>query len=347
MNHKQITAPKELRTAIVRGIRSALLELGSATKAELCHYLGISFPTASKFLAQLQKRGELIAVGYDDSSGGRRAKRYAYNADYMLGLAIFMEKTETNYVIFNCLGEIKDEGTTAGALESDAEHLTQQIAGMIAKHPKISSIAIGVPGAVNNGRIIYIPGYEHFRDLNLKLHLESRFAIPVVVENDMNAAVLGYSRAGAAGNSSLVYICFGQNGPGAGLLINGDVVRGKSFFTGEVSFLPQYEHLNFGQALSRHGRDKASGLLTDAQVDAISRLVAAFTAIINPHTIIFSRDEVEVSSLERITNRSADYIPGEHLPKLSLGNLKKDYLDGLQYLGLELMISGAGESPLL
>ena len=40
----------------------------------------------------MKQDGEVTLAGLDDSSGGRRAKRYAYNPEYMLGLAIFLEK---------------------------------------------------------------------------------------------------------------------------------------------------------------------------------------------------------------------------------------------------------------
>lgn len=64
----------------------------------------------------------------------------------------------------------------------------------------------------------------------MKSHLEEKFSIPVVIENDMNAAVLGYYKnTGNYDNSSLVYLYSGQNGPGAGIMINGDVVRGSTF----------------------------------------------------------------------------------------------------------------------
>ena len=80
--------------------------------------------------------------------------------------------------------------------------------------------------------------------------MENRFSIPVVIENDMNAAVLGYHDSkGNKKDKSLVYLYSGQNGPGAGIMINGDVVRGNTNFSGEVSFVPQYDDQNFGQAL--------------------------------------------------------------------------------------------------
>jgi hypothetical protein len=333
--------PKTLRTEILRNIRKSLLEVESATKVELSDKLGISFPTISKFLAQMEKEGELILVGLDDSSGGRRAKRYTYNPEYMLGLAIFLERTEINYIVFNCLGEVKDAGNTSNFLVDDGlTSITECIEEIVEKYPKINSIAIGVPGSVDNGRIFYIPGYEPLQNFDLKGFLENRFSIPVVIENDMNAAVLGYyDSKGIKKNNSLIYLYSGQNGPGAGIMVNGVVVRGSTNFSGEVSFVPQYDDRNFGQALENGNRSKKAIISEENEIDAISRLVASFAAIINPHAIIFCDDEVSQFIIDQIVERSSKYIPSEHLPELLMSDWKQDYLFGLQSLGLDLMIT--------
>ncbi|MDA7027524.1 ROK family protein [Bacillus sp. CLL-7-23] len=319
-----------MRKFILRNIRKSLLELESATKVELSEKLGISFPTISKFLTQMEKSGELFSAGLDDSSGGRRAKRYTYNPEYMLGLAIFLEKTETNYIVFNCLGEVKDTGKTLSVLvEDDLRSLTQYVEDILRKYSKISSIAIGVPGSVDNGRIFYIPGYEHLQNFDLKRYLEDRFSIPVVVENDMNAAVLGYHARKGMKNKSLIYLYSGQNGPGAGMMVNGVVVRGSTNFSGEISFVPLDGDRNFRQAL-----ENESG-----EVDAISRLVTSFVAILNPHTMIFCDDEVNQLTINRIVKQSAKYIPTEHLPEFKISDWKQDYLFGLQSIGFDLMVT--------
>lgn len=336
------TTSKSLRKVILSSIRKSLLELGSATKVELSDQLEVSFPTISKFLAQMEKDGEIFSVGLDESSGGRRAKRYAYNPEHMLGLAIFLESSETNYTIFNCVGEVKEQGKASTVLIDDGINLlTKLIEKIISTNDsKISSIAIGVPGSVDNGRIFYMPGYEQFQNFDLKGYYEDYFSIPVVVENDMNAAVLGFNHSkGAKDNQSLIYLYFGQNGPGAGFMINGDVVRGSTFFAGEVSFVPQYNERNFGQALENGSRLNKQTISKDYHIDAISRLVATFVAIINPYIIIFCSDEMDNEILNKITIGSSKYIPSEHLPKLTESDWKQDYLYGLQRLGLDLMIN--------
>lgn len=331
--------PKELREPLIHRIRAGLIIMGSATKVELSQRLGISFPTISKFMAQMEKDGEIRYTGDDDSNGGRRAKRYSYDPEYMLGLAIFIEKNETNYSIFNCIGEVKEQGTKPSVLQQEVQLLADLIESLIEKYPRLRSIAIGVPGAVNNGKIIFIPPYQQFNDYDLKGEFESRFQIPVVVENDMNASVLGYASNFEVENESLVYLYFGQNGPGSGIMINGDVVRGSTFFSGEISFVPQYDNQSFHQALQMEKRNRGIVFAEDSQIDAVARLIATFAAILNPRAVVFCDDEVDEALLARIADRSSAYIPQKHLPKLLMSNWRQDYLTGLQHLALNLMIT--------
>jgi len=335
-----LTTPSTMKKMVLRGIRTTLLKLGSATKVELSQRLEISFPTISKFLTEMEKEGEVLLVGLDNSSGGRRAKRYSYNPEHMLGLVVFLEKTETNYKIFNCVGEIKEQGKVPSALiDNSLNFLTTTLENIISKYPKISSMSIGVPAAVNNGKMFYIPGYEQFQNINLKEYYEEHFSIPVIVENDMNAAVLGFhNNRGIKDKQSLVYLYSGQNGPGAGIMVNGDVVRGSTFFSGEVSFVPQYDERNFGQALVNGKGFKSLNISEEYEIDAISRLVASFVAIINPHMVIFCKDEIENVILDKIRMASSNYIPSEHLPVLTTSDWEQDYLVGLQSLCLKLMI---------
>ncbi|WP_177201518.1 ROK family transcriptional regulator [Bacillus sp. OV322] len=328
------SSSKERELQIMHGIRVALLQMGSATKANLCDRAGISFPTVSKMVSRMEKSGEVFAAGLDESSGGRRAQRYVYNPEYMLGLSVFLEKNETVYTVFNCLGEVKEHGSCKSFLQDGKGALMAWTQEVLERFPKISGAAFGVPGSVEKGRIFFIPDYEGFQNLDLQGIFEERFGIPAVVENDMNAAVLGYhDRSGKGMDHSAAYIYTGENGPGAGLLVNGNVVRGSTFFAGEVSFVPLYDECSFLQAMQQEKDRK--GIVN---LKAISRLIASLAAIINPHEIILNHKEFHVSQIPVLIKESTKYVPKEHLPELALSDWREDYLHGLQYLALKRIL---------
>src|SRR5690348_13312043 len=117
-------------------IRKGFIRLDNVTKVELSKKVGISFPTVSKFLDQMESNGEIVLIGLDKSSGGRKAKRYRYNSDYMLGLAIFLEERETQYTVFNCMGEIKKKGQVESVLNKDSlDQLTNYIQEILIENP--------------------------------------------------------------------------------------------------------------------------------------------------------------------------------------------------------------------
>lgn len=326
----QFTTHKLLKKNIFYQIRLALIQSNSATMVELSQMLDISFPTISKFITEMKRKGEVLELGFDESSGGRRAKRYSLNADYAYGFVVYLEKNELTFAIFNCFGHVIETGKKQIILkENGLTALTECIKNHLHQYSNIFSITIGVPGAVDNGTVFFIPDYEEFQHMNLKEYYEEMFSVPVIVENDMNAAVLGYSsKNDLEKKDSIVYIYLGQNGPGAGIMVNGDVIRGNTFFSGEVSFVPQGNKKNFGEALRLE------------KIGAISKLVASITAIINPHTIIFTNEEVDEDMLEQIKAQSGTLVPKQHIAKLHISDLEQDYLGGLQSIGLEPILLG-------
>ena len=321
-------------------IRMKLYHEAESTKAELAQSIGISFPTISKVLDEMNDSGEVLLTGLAMSSGGRRPKTYKLNPEHMTGLAVYLEKEFTSYFIVNYEGEIIGREKLASVLQVGPEHLAEQIESFMERFQAVRVLTLGVPGAVNNGRVFHIPGYEKFKDFDFKSYYEGRLSLRVEVENDMNATAIGYyDRIANEDKLSLAYLYLGSNGPGAGIIVNGQVVRGKTFFSGEVSFVPLSGDKSFVQllddALAIHDSDESRHML----MDAISRLVVAFTAIINPHIIVFCSSELTELDLVQIRRISASLIPEANLPNLVTSDWEQDYMSGLHQLTVRSMMT--------
>lgn len=100
-------------------------------------------------------------------------------------------------------------------------------------------IGISTAGVVNSetGEIIYAgPTIPNYLGTNFKKSLEAKFAIPVHVNNDVKAALLGEQWQGAAKGKMDVYCITLGTGIG-GAYFHDQLVTGTSFKAGEVGYL--------------------------------------------------------------------------------------------------------------
>lgn len=317
----QMTMQDRVKANIIRGIRQLLMNAHSMSKAEITEALSISFPTASKFIQEMVDKGEVLSLGLLPSAGGRRARSYAYNPDFTHTLLVYLEKEETKYVITDAFGKKIQEDSTGSFLKQEPRSLSAFLKTKLAENPSIRTIAMGIPGAVNGDVISYIPGYPMYANQNMRDILN--LPVEVTIENDMNAAVIGYqNRRGLPCEASLVYIYMGANGPGAGILINGRLVKGHTMFSGEISFIPFNENNRFFPESEFDATDEKSVLL-------VAKLIQTIGALINPSQIIFHQAEVNKEFLGKAADNVRLNFPSEHIPKLSISDWDKDYKEGL------------------
>lgn len=154
--------------------------------------------------------------------------------------------------------------TAAGVVTRDGEVLIEQrvsthrdgegralltIVGLIAavraeaegRGGVIAGIGVGVPGAVDPvlKRIGEpVPHLPELAGRPLAAELTEQFGLPAFVDNDVNALALGEWMFGAGrGAGSLVVLAPGT-GFGAGIVLDGRVVRGRAGFGGELGHAP-------------------------------------------------------------------------------------------------------------
>lgn len=104
----------------------------------------------------------------------------------------------------------------------------------------ILGVGIGAPGNVDTaaGRIGEdIQNIPELKGLPLGPLVAGRLALPVFVDNDVNALALGEFAFGAArGARNFILICIGT-GVGGGIVLNGQVVRGACGYGGELGHM--------------------------------------------------------------------------------------------------------------
>jgi glucokinase len=138
-------------------------------------------------------------------------------------------------------------------------------------HP-VEAVGIGAAGYVDDKRatVLFAPNIN-WRQEALKDKVEQRVGLPVVIENDANAAAWGEYRFGAGhGHDDVVCITLGT-GLGGGIIIGGKLHRGRFGVAGEfghVRMVPDgllcgcgsqgcWEQYASGRALVRYAKQRA------------------------------------------------------------------------------------------
>lgn len=322
-------------------IKNALKNLESATKAELVQETGISLTTVGIILSKLIEAGEVQNQGYDESSGGRRAERYTLNLNYSLAVALCVENKYLDYAVGNSAGEILEEGRVEITETKQISAVEEVLNCLIDKFDSIKCIGIGVPAAVSNGRLFTGTKLEEWHDFNVQDYLEKKYKLPVIMENDLNAIVVGFANNhlkedgfSSANFLNMIYINFMTTGIGSGIIANGMLIRGFSNYAGEISFLQLGNGDTLFDAVMREHTN-------EEYANAIAIAIGNLSCIVNPEYVVIGGDAFEEDNLDLINEYCSENIPENVRPKIiHADDYREDYIAGIMHLTIEEMNSG-------
>lgn len=244
---------KESGTAhLIRRInRSSVLNLirteRSISRSEIARRLNLSLPTVMRMVEDLVAE-DLVYFEGTEPSGGRRRPLINFKGSSHTVIGIDLGGSKLYGAVTDLTGQILHEtrvpwheaGGPDYALDSLYATIEQLLTFAEAQPGRIRGIGVGAPGVTlsSTGTVVWAPGLA-WRNLPLRQLLTQRFAPPVFVENDVNVAALGEFSFGIERNTpNLVCITIGT-GIGAGIIIDGKLVRGHNQSAGEIGyFLP-------------------------------------------------------------------------------------------------------------
>ena len=155
--------------------------------------------------------------------------------------------------------------------------LTQAIADValeLMKDFEIASVGISAAGFVSSDRktMLATPNIAGWNGVNLDRELGALIGLPLVIENDANAAAWGEARFGAGINEQHLMMLTIGTGIGGGVVVNGQLYRGAFGIAaefGHMRVVPDghlcgcgargcFEQYASGNALLRHAREAIS-----------------------------------------------------------------------------------------
>ena len=118
---------------------------------------------------------------------------------------------------------VESPATDVAAIEQAIESLVTQLRS---RH-EIAAVGVGAAGYIDKARavVMFAPNLA-WRDLDLKADLEAKLDLPVVVENDANAAAWGEFQFGAGHDVDDLLLVTVGTGVGGGVVLDGNLYRG-------------------------------------------------------------------------------------------------------------------------
>jgi glucokinase len=119
--------------------------------------------------------------------------------------------------------QVVSPATDVPAIEAAIERLVTELR---TRHP-IDAVGVGAAGYIDKARavVLFAPNLA-WRDLDLKSDLERSLGLPVVVENDANAAAWGEFQFGAGHDVDDLLLVTVGTGVGGGVVVDGTLYRG-------------------------------------------------------------------------------------------------------------------------
>jgi glucokinase len=104
--------------------------------------------------------------------------------------------------------------------------------------PGITAVGVGIAGLIDRtGRLRVSPNLPGRRDVDIGVELHRRLGLPIRVDNDATCAAWGEYLAGAARGADDALLVTLGTGIGAGLIADGELVRGAHGFGGEAGHM--------------------------------------------------------------------------------------------------------------
>ncbi|MBB5897871.1 putative NBD/HSP70 family sugar kinase [Kutzneria kofuensis] len=317
-------------SASAQAVFIALSARAKATRPQLAVDCGLSKPTVSAAVSELEGIELIERNGAAHGTIGRTAAVYRLGPAAGYVLAVDHGSTQVSFRAVALDGRLLDEAHTG--TPSEARAMVRAALRRRRRSGPLRAVVVAVSDVVTPAGRVGDPAVdERVRAAVDGLGLPA--AAPVLTENNVNCAAIAELREGAAGSrDTFVYLQVGV-GIGAGIVVNGRLVRGENGAAGELARLayPWADDRPAGHE-ALEARLGSPGLLR--------RVRARWSTADGP----LPRDAAALFALAERGHSTAAGLVREH--SLEVGKLAAS-LSAVLDPGLVVLGGGVGANPLL
>ena len=244
-NQMRATAPL-LKDMNERTVLEAIRVGAPISRAEISRRAGVSKPTVSLALQALLEAGLVREADGEPGRPSYGAVFFEPVAEAALVLGIDVGARFVRGALCDLHGTVRARHDLERA-DAGADAALSQIAGLHAAlieaaglpGERVDGVVVGIPGVVNvdTGRLELADNVPGLGGRAFGAELERRLGLPVQLDNDINLAALGERWRGVArGVDDFAFLSIGT-GLGAGLVLRGELHRGRHGAAGEVDYV--------------------------------------------------------------------------------------------------------------
>ncbi|GII23466.1 sugar kinase [Planosporangium mesophilum] len=216
------------------------------TRVHVAQRTGLSKPTVNSIVADLRASGLVTELGSVSGTPGRSAALYRIEPTARVVIGVDLGGTNVRAGVADLLGSIRAERQieTAGPVGTLVPRLADLCRRIVQEADlgweSVAAIAIGTPGVPDpvTGLMDLAANIPELAEVNLRQELGRTLGVDIMLDNDVNMAIMGERWRGLAQTSrDSVFIAIGT-GIGMGIFAGGGMQRGHAGAAGEIGYLP-------------------------------------------------------------------------------------------------------------
>lgn len=318
----------QLKNSNLNHLRKIIQQKQRVTKPQLAELSGLSTMTVNNLMKDLVENNEVTELQEVATTGGRRASIFEFNAMHQMILTLCMLEKKKSFAflfsVHDLNGTIVEQEEVIGN-NFDKVLIKKYIELFLEHFPKISCLVIGLPGVEHEG-VLQVMDFPLLRGEQLTSYLTECFDFDILIENDINAATYGFSRqTSEIYRNAVVGLYYPESfPPGAGVVVNGHLIRGRNGLAGEISHLPSdpdWATFSFSE---------------EAVIDNLLNNIQTYMSLYDPDCFVIYRENPfgDLLLKEKITERIKIEFPYIESPRIIQSiDFHRDYIHGLFALG--------------
>ncbi|WP_026929674.1 ROK family transcriptional regulator [Glycomyces tenuis] len=231
---------RDIRSESRLDVMHALLSAGAASRGELARATGLSTATVATVVSDLLSGGIVTEAGLTNGRVGRPTTTLRLNGDRGRIVGIDVAETYIRAVVFDAaLDELASAEVAVDEHHGEADYVVARLARALedaleragAARDDVLGVGVSLPGGTQRpAEVSVVVPNAAWRHLD---RLRERIGLPVVVDNPLKAIATAELWSGEGRrHSSMITLNLGT-GVGAGIVLEGAILRGARNFAGE------------------------------------------------------------------------------------------------------------------